>query len=156
MPGYVIHLAVAKKFLEKHKEYNEEEFIEGIIAPDLLKEKYGREKTHYGVDGKNTSSKKFMLENKFDNGYNAGYYLHLITDEQFYNKYFTKWSPKMYNDYNILNNVLVREYELTIPDKVSAYVKSETGVLTFLDKEKVKKFIEDMSNINLENYNFEY
>ena len=37
MPGYVIHLAVAKKQLEFNKVKNEDEFIKGIIAPDLLK-----------------------------------------------------------------------------------------------------------------------
>ena len=41
MPGYVIHLAVAEEYLKKHKERQEEynEFINGVIFPDSIKDK---------------------------------------------------------------------------------------------------------------------
>ena len=35
MPCLAMHLAVAKKYLEKHPEENKEEFILGTIAPDI-------------------------------------------------------------------------------------------------------------------------
>ena len=149
MPGYVIHLAVAKKFLEKNKEYDEGKFIEGTIAPDLLKEKIGREKTHYGIDGKGTSPEKFLIDHKLDNGYNSGYMLHLITDKMFYNKYFTKWSSKMYDDYDILNDILIKEYDVKLPIEIENKVFSKDGELTFLKLDKIEKFIEDMSEIKL-------
>lgn len=34
MPSFTIHLAVAKKYLETHKQENEQEFLKGVIAPD--------------------------------------------------------------------------------------------------------------------------
>lgn len=153
MPGLVIHLAIAKRFLEKNKKYNKELFIKGTIEPDLLKEKLGKEKTHYGVDGKTTNPRKFLLDHKIDNGYNAGYLLHLIADKVFYNKYFTEWSPKMYDDYDILNGILIKKYELEIPKEVEKYAIPKNGELTYLKEEKVDQYIEEISNIKLEDYN---
>ena len=46
MPGYVIHLAVAKKHIELNNIRNEDEFVRGVIAPDLLKQA-GLD-SHYG------------------------------------------------------------------------------------------------------------
>ena len=40
MPGYVIHLAIAKKYLEKNKTENYNEFIDGVIYPDETDNKY--------------------------------------------------------------------------------------------------------------------
>ena len=46
MPGYVIHIAIAQEYLKKHlKKEEKEEFINGVIAPDLTKIK---SETHYG------------------------------------------------------------------------------------------------------------
>lgn len=38
MPGFTIHIAVAKEYIKKHKDEikNEEEFIKGIIDPDYI------------------------------------------------------------------------------------------------------------------------
>ena len=40
MPGFTIHIAITKEYVEKHKNEikNENEFIEGTIAPDLNEE----------------------------------------------------------------------------------------------------------------------
>ena len=38
MPGFTIHIAIAKEYARKHKEEirNIDEFIEGTIAPDYV------------------------------------------------------------------------------------------------------------------------
>ena len=56
MPGFVIHLAVAKEYMQKHKDEikNEEEFMRGILEPDLisdLNKNISKGKTHYGKNG---------------------------------------------------------------------------------------------------------
>ena len=61
MPGYVIHLAVAEKYLEKHKSKNENynEFIEGVIYPDSTKIK---SETHYGEKSSASNVYEFLKE----------------------------------------------------------------------------------------------
>lgn len=47
MPSFNIHLAVAKRYLDKHNDIkNTLDFYKGSIAPDLTNDKY---KTHYTV-----------------------------------------------------------------------------------------------------------
>ena len=38
MPGFVIHIAVAKEYINKHKNEikDEKEFLNGVVAPDLI------------------------------------------------------------------------------------------------------------------------
>jgi len=54
MPGFTIHIAVAKRYIEKHKSEikSEEEFIKGAIAPDMNEKMdeiaQDKSKTHYG------------------------------------------------------------------------------------------------------------
>lgn len=83
MAGYVIHLAVAEEYLRNHKQTeNYEEFIEGIIFPDSVKDK---SETHYAVKSSKSNLDKFLKDKKIDNSFNRGYFLHLLTDYLFYN-----------------------------------------------------------------------
>ena len=86
MPGYVIHLAVAEQYLRKNENNKEDysEFIEGVIFPDSVKDK---SLTHYGNGSSNSNLYKFLQENKLENSFKRGYFLHLLTDYLFYNKY---------------------------------------------------------------------
>ncbi len=99
MPGFTIHIAIAKEYVEKHKNEikNENEFIEGTIAPDLNEEMTeiakNKSVTHYGKWGKyqvETNIKEFLEDEKvkIDKDYWKGYLLHLIVDHYFYNKFF--------------------------------------------------------------------
>ena len=36
MPGYVIHLAIAKEYIRNFRVKDEKEFLKGSLAPDLL------------------------------------------------------------------------------------------------------------------------
>jgi len=63
MPGYVIHLAVAKEYLKKSKNRNEneEEFINGVIFPDSVKDKAI---THYGEKSSKSNLYEFLKDKK--------------------------------------------------------------------------------------------
>ena len=46
MPGFTIHIIIAKEYMKKHKGEikDEKAFIEGCMAPDFTDDKY---KSHY-------------------------------------------------------------------------------------------------------------
>lgn len=144
MPGYVIHLAVAKKHIELNNIQNKEEFIRGIIAPDLLKQ--AGIDSHYGISS-NPNLRKFLENHKMKSDYNKGYFLHLVTDYMFYNKFLDKWSPEIYEDYDILNKVLIEKYNVKVPNEVQKYVEFQDKPLTILNLDDIISFIETVGKI---------
>lgn len=153
MPSYVIHLCVAKKYIERFKVENENEFVQGVIYPDSVCEKW---KTHYSKgDSAYTNLYEFLVYNKLNSSYNEGYFLHLLCDYLFYNKYFLGWknidSEILYNDYDILNSKLIQKYNLTqIPKGLEKYFGiDKEGETVEYHFDKVIKFIEEVSNYEL-------
>lgn len=152
MAGYVIHVVIAKEYIKKHKIENEEEFINGTIFPDSVKIKG---ETHYSeFYSSDTNPYKFLLENKLDNFFNLGYFLHLIVDSIFYNKYFLLPNHNMaeiiHNDYDILNKKLLEKYgNIDFPEEIQQYVSIKEGKLQFLNEEKLEKCIEEASSYDL-------
>lgn len=149
MPGYVIHLAVAEKYLKKHKCKNEDynEFIEGVIYPDSTKIK---SETHYGEKSSESNIYEFLKEHELNNSFERGYFLHLLTDYLFYNRYIDTISNEIYSDYDILNDKLIEKYNVKLPDKVKHTVSSKDGCLVILSMEIIDKLIDDISNYDLE------
>lgn len=149
MAGYVIHLAVAEEYLRKHKSKveNYEEFIDGVIYPDSVKDK---SQTHYGEKSSKSNLYDFLMEKNIDTSFNRGYFLHLLTDYLFYNHYVDTMSKDMYNDYDILNKYLIQKYNVIIPDKVKDFVFFKEGELKILSRELVVKLIEDISNLDID------
>lgn len=147
MPGYVIHLAVAKEYLNKNKEINENEFIEGVIYPDSVKDK---SLTHYGKGSSYTNLFKFLTHKDINTIFNRGYFLHLLTDYLFYNRYIDTFSKDIYNDYDLLNRKLIEKYDLKIPDKIkdSVFFKKE-GELKILSMEIIDNLVRDISIMNI-------
>lgn len=152
MPGYAIHLAVAKEYIRNFRIKDEEEFLKGTLAPDLLS-KGEKKETHYT---ESTSShvdlNKFLKSNKINTSYQEGYFLHLITDYLFYNKYFLNVNSDIYNDYDILNDELIKKYNIEIPEEVKDRIQSKTGELKVLNREKVFQAISEISRKNLKDY----
>ena len=148
MPGYVIHLAIGKKYIERHKINNEEIFLKGCIEPDLLDKKY----SHYGDSSSNPNLQKFLDQNTLNSEYNQGYLLHLITDYLFYNKYLKNFidnfSKEIYHDYNKINEYLIRKYNVEIPKEIESIVKFENGEPKILNAESICNFIETIANID--------
>ncbi len=149
MAGYVIHLAVAESYIKKHeddiKDYNR--FIEGVIFPDSVSDK---SITHYGEKSSKTDLKAFLEDNKIDNDYNKGYFLHLITDYIFYNKLLKYFSKDIYNDYDILNEKLQKKFNVTLPENIKDKVFYKEGKTKVLKLENIIKFIEDVSDYKLD------
>lgn len=121
MASYMIHLAVAKLYLSRHTEENQEEFIRGTIAPDLLK----KPQSHYGEATSSPDLEQFKSVHGLKTGYDRGYFLHLKTDLLFYRELITpeEFSEEIYADYNRMNQSLMQMYGLEIPQEIREYVK---------------------------------
>ena len=155
MPGYVIHLCVAKEYIKKHSIQNEKDFFDGTVFPDFTTNK---DKTHYSKFGSSeTNLYKYLLTNKLDNDFQKGYFLHLLSDGLFYHKYFFGWQTidckLLYNDYDIINKDLIAKYNLTyIPKGVEKFFYCEKeGKTIDYHYDKVCDFIEEVSNYDLHN-----
>ncbi|MCI8655226.1 MAG: hypothetical protein HFJ48_05100 [Clostridia bacterium] len=146
MPGYVIHLAVANKYLETNYIENHQNFYKGVIAPDLTNDKT---KTHYGNGSSETNLKEYLTKNQIVTSFDKGFFLHLITDYLFYNKYLKVFSKDIYNDYDILNKYLIEKYRVELPKEAKNEVFFKEGQLTLLDKESLVTFIDNVAKINL-------
>ena len=148
MTGYVIHLAIAEEYLRKHKDIKEdyEEFIKGVIYPDSVTDK---SLTHYGIKSSKVILKDFLQDNEINNSYMRGYFLHLITDYLFYNKYLEKFSKDIYNDYDILNKRLIEKYNVVLPENIQNNVFYKEGETKILTMELAIKIIDEISDLNL-------
>ena len=148
MPSFTIHLAIAKKYLEKHPEENEEAFYNGVIDPDLK----DKSTSHFGKYSNTSDLNRYCREVGLNSSYNRGYFLHLLTDDLFYNKYLERFLNEIYDDYNIINQSIINKYGIEIPDKIKDLVKFESGETRLLDFDSICKFIDTVGNIELEKY----
>ena len=87
---------------------------------------------------------------EINNSFERGYFLHLLTDYLFYNRYIDKISEKIYNDYDVLNDALIEKYHVVLPAKIKNQVFSKEGTLYILSMELLDKLIEEISNMDLE------
>ena len=149
MPGYVIHLAVAQEYLKKHNNKKEDinNFIKGTIYPDSVKDK---SLTHYGAKSSKVVLKNFLKENYLDNSFNRGYFLHLVTDYLFYNKYLDIFTKDIYNDYDITNKPLIEKYKVQIPENIKNYVFFKEGKTKLLHLKLAEKVIDEVSELDLD------
>ncbi len=149
MPGYVVHLAVAEEYLKKHPNSEKyEEFINGVIFPDSVKDK---SLTHYGSGSSEVNLVDFLKDKKLDNSFNRGYFLHLYTDYLFYNKYIDTFSDDIYNDYDLTNGLLIKKYNLTLPESVKKYVFFKTeGECRILTMELASTVIDELSEDSID------
>ena len=165
MPGFVIHLAVANEYMLKHKDEikNEKEFIRGIVEPDLisdLNKNISKGKTHYGKNGVRKIKSYldlFLADPKVDmsKDYYKGYFVHLVTDNEFYLNYFKNETLEMiskndsyYHDYDCLNKILMEKYKVSKiydenVDKFMNYLDEEPK---YLNKEKVVDFVDKVTD----------
>lgn len=168
MPGFVIHIAIAKEYLKKHKNeiLDEEEFFKGAIAPDLNENFKGiavdKSNTHYGIWGKNettTNIDSFLRDNKVDiqEDYWKGYFLHLLADYYFYNMYFGEEvklihseNDDFYNDYDCLNKYLIPKYDIKYMDNIGKYMEIKDGNIKYLKLEKIVEYIKNISDFSIQ------
>lgn len=117
----------------------------GTIYPDS---ETNKGKTHYSQKSSaGTNLYYFLLDKKLNSSYNEGYFLHLLADCLFYNKYFSGWktmdSDLLYRDFDILNQALIKQYNLTkVPKEVEKYFQIQAeGKTIEYHYDKVNKFI---------------
>jgi len=150
MAGYVIHLAIANEYVRKHADINNiEDYYKGIIYPDSVKDK---SLTHYGPNSANPNLIKFLEEHKEMNDFEKGYFIHLVSDYIFYRSMEELPDSRIYDDYDILNDVVVKKYEVEIPKEVENIIHHKEGKLTYLSEELVDKIIEKVSDESIEEY----
>lgn len=147
MPGFVIHLAVAQEYLKKHNRKYSLEFMRGTVAPDFTTDK---SKTHYGKSPAYTNINGFLKDNKLDTDYNQGFFLHLVTDYLFYNKYLERREKAvLHNDYDLTNKELIEKYDVTLIEEVKEIVQHKEGTPEILTHELVCKVIDEVSDLDL-------
>lgn len=147
MPGYVIHLAVGNVYSQNNKIQNITNFEKGIIAPDLAPDKI---KSHYGQHSSEPALNKYIQINGNNlNNYQEGYFLHLVTDYLFYNKFLTLWNPTIYEDYDILNSRIMKKYKVVIPEKIKNIVQFKDGNLSILNESDIYNFIDSVGKIDI-------
>ncbi len=148
MPGYVIHLAIAKEYLRKNKKEPNKNFLEGTIAPDLTTDK---SKTHYGKSPAYTNLGKYLEKNNIENDYDKGFFLHLIADYLFYNRYLKKLEkPQIYKDYDYTNKSIIEKYDIEVLDSIKNKVFFEEGIPVNITLDLLYKMIDEVSSLNLE------
>lgn len=137
MAGYVIHLAVAKKFYENNKDKidNYEQFINGVIDADFLKHSSD-------FDTHDSSNYPTPLTS-----YKIGTLLHIATDKIFYSSF--SWNEDIYSDYDKTNKHLIDMFKLDIPEKISLQVNYQTGLPKTFTIEEIQDFIEKTSKIDI-------
>ena len=171
MAGFTIHLAVGVQYIEKHKNEieNEQEFIKGVIAPDLNEKmtdiEKDKSKSHYGKWGNYNyfiDFNKFLDTKTIDikKDYFKGYFLHLLTDYYFYNIDFHNESTRImkckdtfYHDYDCLNEKLIKKYSKIDKyefNSIKKYMKTLKEEPEYLKLNKIIDFIEKISDFDIE------
>lgn len=185
MPGIHIHLAIAKEYLKHHPEIkNKEAFYEGSIAPDFAEDKkkshYTKETSN--EDLINYLNNKvhifpFLQTTNVKTDYNKGLFLHLITDKLFFTKFldqnylksvtYSEYINDLYYSYECTNPVIINHYQLPMEKyeqrieeninkmkKVRGIVEKQKN--NILEVDKLIKFINEMSLIDLDKYQQKY
>lgn len=152
MPSYVIHICLAKEYAKKHEVKNMNEFIEGTIYPDSIQPKGI---THYSPYwSSDTNLYAFLLDKSLNSSYDEGYFLHLLADCIFYNKYFSNhrdFEPEhLREDFDKLNLKLIPRYKIeNLSEEVSKYQHTIEGQTIEYHYDKVIEFIEEVSDYDL-------
>lgn len=167
MPGLTIHIAVAKQYINKHKNEikDEKQFINGAIAPDLNEEMNDickdKSLTHYGEWRRYHTEMhidRFLADTRvnMNEDYWKGYFLHLLTDYYFYMEDFSyeislteKYNDSLYNDFDCLNMYLLNRYNIEVLENIEKYMQKKNGNLKYLNLDKIINFIEKISDFDL-------
>ena len=170
MPGFTIHIAIAKEYAKKHEKEikNIDEFIEGTIDQDYIpieNKNISKSQTHYGRwgdwarDDQIIYLDEFLQDEKVDlkKEYWKGYFIHLLTDDYFDRIYFREEAKQakknhetFHNDYDCLNAEIIKRYHVEVMEKIKNYMNQIEDKSKYLQLEKIIQFIEEMSNIDLE------
>lgn len=162
MPGFNIHLAIGKRYIEKQKNIikNENSFYNGLVAPDLVTDK---KVSHFTAETNTSNLEKYLQgkvrldlylkENKVETDFEKGVFLHLFTDYLFFNEFFEKeyirnttyqdFVRDLYYSYEKTNDYLNKKYNIDFSIFGDRLIKN-------IEKNKKEKNLkEDMKNRKL-------
>ena len=95
--------------------------------------------------------KRLFQGQGYKKDFDKGYFLHLVTDYLFYNKFLEKFSKNgIHEEYDIINAELENEFKVKIPKKIKDRVFYKEGKTEILDLQKTIKFIKDVAKYDLE------
>ena len=186
MASTAIHIAVAQEWAKKHKVKNLDDFVFGAVAPDLFDKLYGNKNTHYsnlkaGLTLKEYYCNKvnlnsYVKNNNITSDFDKGYFLHLVVDYFFYNKFIdlnyvekvgTQFKNELYDTYDAVEyfvNVKYKvnynnfhkemeyyknKYEKSLPMKVENQIFKNEEIFDFIDnmaKLDLDKIYNDIKN----------
>ena len=170
MASFYIHLAVAKRYIDKNNIKYPDELLVGANAPD---EAIDKDKAHYTGIRKDNSLlthlstkvilRDFLKENSLESDYNKGVFLHLITDYLFFNDFFPQsylenityedFCKDLYYSYSLTNEILKEQYSILVKEpKVYSKIIDDGTRKNILHINDLEKFIEKVSDISLEKY----
>lgn len=168
-----IHLAIAKKYLDKYDNFNAKDFIAGTLYPDA---DVDNDATHYtdkrrGSDNVSHVRGKvnlyaFLKEHENLNDFEMGWFIHLVTDYLFFEECFTEkylssisydeFCKELYHAYYVVNQYLEEKFGLTREYYYEAYPDAYYPGIPYeeciLPKEMVDRFIDRVDSINIEAY----
>ena len=176
MPSLTIHIAVGMEYLKNFNIFDKPQFLDGIMAPDLI----GRQGTiqkrqsHFSdqffdkmtleeVCEAHVNLYSYLSKTEIKDDYDKGYFLHLATDYLFYTKFvyeeifkknkniqITKENAKsLYDDYNRVDKFIETKYNVDNSKNPWAG-KGEDGEPKYFKKTDLYKFIDVCSKIDLE------
>ncbi len=152
MASLIMHVAVAKK-VNKRLLKNEKQFLLGSLAPDLSK-RFGvsRKKSHFSTTGFAPDMNLFLskYKNYLKDAFVFGYYIHLLTDYYWENKFIAKHfngkrvllhnGKKFYCSYKKFMNYIYNDY-----DNLDLFIINKYGIdLTKLQGSKVDFIIKEI------------
>ena len=173
MASSPIHLAIAKKYIEKNINLNKEEVLKGTIYPDTIKDKNTSHYADLTKRGKDNVSHlqgkvnlySFLLDHPTLDDFEFGWFLHLITDYLFFEECFTKeyllshtfdeFRKDLCFGYDCLNQYLTEKYKITredftiYPEEIYPGIPYQDNIFT---KEQIDEFISRVSEIDTNQY----
>ena len=100
-----------------------------------------------------------MQDKKVDlsKDYWKGYFIHLLADDYFDRIYFREEAKQakknkdtFHYDYDCLNAKIIKKYNVEVMEKIKKYMNETKEEPKYLKIEKIIQFIEEMSDIDLE------
>ena len=176
MPSLTIHIAVGMEYLKNFNIFDKPQFLDGIMAPDLIgrQGKIQRMQSHFSdkffdnmtleeVCKAHVNLYSYLSQTEIKNDYDKGYFLHLATDYLFYNKFvFEKIFKKdksfqtlknssdisLYDDYNCVDKHIETKYNVDNSKNPWAG-KGKEGEPKYFTKTDLYEFIDICSKIDL-------
>lgn len=154
MASAIIHLAVAKKLLEKIHVENEYDYYLGSIAPDIAKQiGEKKDKSHFIINTKEDIPNIRLFTKRYPtflyNSFNLGYFTHLYTDKIWYEEILPKFTNSaslklldgtilnldekeiksiIYSDYTNINIKIIEKYDLDLKLFYNEFIEPKTTI----------------------------